>query len=172
MKFISFQLLLLLISMSCICGMCSKDDKTEPRPTIEDSKGYLVTIGINHLGQRDSVILAYGFGAFAVKPYGGIEPKYHWQVYNNGSNVWLIKNSEGKYLSYKPNAPLNEPKTTLLNSPTTESEFVMNKDGNKFYIQPVAHKNLYLNTKPLSSTVSEHRSIDFLPQSQMWFIVP
>lgn len=175
MKYISFKLALLLISMSCICGMCSKDDKTDtPTTTIQDSKGILATIGIDFRGERDTVALVYGFSAFGITSYGGQErPKHEWQVYNNGNNVWWIKNSQCKYLSYNPTASVNSTKTTLLSSPTKESEFVMNKDGNKFYIQLVAHKNLYLNSTPISPpNFMEHRFIDFLPQKQLWFIMP
>lgn len=187
MKRLIFHFALLFVSFSCICAMCSKSDDTPVGPIeLQYNQGFLVTVGVNGLGEVDSVCLRYGpaqpvteYGATSVS--GGFiqRPKHTWQVINAGNNQWQFKYNDGRYLGYEyhddPISERDRYTATIDETPGENNLFVMNKSGNMFYIQPVANKNVYLNTVVSTATPPSprHSFVRFLEgEKQMWFIMP
>lgn len=187
MKRLFFHFALLFLSFSCICATCSKTDDGGTEPIeLQHSTGFLVTIGVNGLGNVDSVCLRYG-PAEPVTEYGQVSvdggfikrPKHTWQVINAANNLWQFKYNDGRYLGYKydpnPIQERNRYTATMDQAPGENNLFLINKSGHEFYIQPAANKNVYLNT--VVSTAEppspRHSFVRFVEgKKQMWFIMP
>lgn len=186
MKRSSLYLVLVFVSFTCICAMCNKNDSGGNEPIeLQHSKGFLVTIGINSIGDADSVCLRYGpgqpvtdFGKLPIENDYLQRPKHTWEIINSGTNQWWIKYNDGRYLGYELNPnPINDKDKYLIEldkTPGDRNLFVMNKSGNKFYIQPAANKNVYLKTIPSTAVPysPKHSFVEFKESQQLWFIVP
>lgn len=187
MKRSLLNLSLLFISVTFIFATCSKKDEPGIQPPIEldHSKGFLVTIGVLNNGTVDSVCLRYGpaepvteYGATSVTG-GFIEtPKHTWEIINAGANQWYFKYNDGRYLGYELNPysiyDYDKYHVQVDNTPGERNLFVMNKEGNKFFIQPVSNKNVYLNTVPprIQPPSPRHANVQFKDTKQLWFIMP
>ena len=188
MKRIDLHAALFLISLTCVFATCSKNDATinnsQQPVTLQYNKGFLVTIGVDGIGQIDSVVIRYG-PAQPVTSYSYIgvangfveRPKHTWEIIPTGTNQWRIRYNDGRYLGYKPdiyNPNAKKFSVSMDQTPGDNNLFVMNKTDNKFYIQPAANKNVYLNTMPADvlPPISAHRSAAFVETKQMWFIMP
>ncbi len=196
MKNISFNCLLLLLSLSGIFGMCSKEDAVINEPgtnpvAIQHTRGLLVTRGINGIGVLDSIHFRntnssthptlFSYNTVYDNPSTGayVRPRDLWELINAGTNNWHIKNNAGYYLGYEFNANgtgYNKYTITIDLVPGDNHLFVMNKTGsNNFYIQPVANRNVYLNS--VSPNVQPpqpaHKYGRFIEGSkQLWFLIP
>jgi hypothetical protein len=186
MKLPVLNLTLFFISFTCVCATCNKSDSAANPPIeLEYSKGFLVTIGVNGLGDVDSVCVRYG-PAWPVHEYNKAaidngwydRAKYSWEIIKTGSNHWYIQFNDGRYIGYKytenPISERDRYTVSLDQTPGENNLFVMNKTGNKFFIQPVANKNVYLNTVVSDAVPPSpaHKFLRFKSEQQMWFIVP
>lgn len=172
----------LIISLIFIFAMCSNDNENSSDPAIKlkHASGFLGTIGVYSNGESDTVCIR--MGAHSVTSFSSTteangyikRPKDIYTLSNNGANQWLIKNFEGKYLGIDG---LEEDEQyyshTFYESINEAATFVMNADDDgNFYLEPVAKRGFYLNTKSQDGYL-EHRFIDFLPNNkQKWFILP
>lgn len=181
MKTISFKLILLFISFSCICGMCSKNDApvNNPPGELKNNTGFLTTMAPGSDGQLDSACIrmgAYWLTSFSEAAItGGFVDRAEdtWQVANDGSGHWYFKNKEkGAYLK------ISNPITGGYNAGTSiqlsdSTKFIINKDDkDRFYIESALHRGNYLITME-GPTPPKHRSVDFkTTPKQLWYIRP
>jgi hypothetical protein len=188
MKLSVLNLSLLFISFSCICGTCSKNDDAAATPPIQlqYSKGFLTSIGVNGLGDVDSVCLRFGqdhpvseYNQVAVDNGWLERARYSWEIIKTGNNQWQIKFNDGRYLGYKytenPVYERNRYTASIDLTPNENNLFVMNQSNNMFYIQPAANKNVYLNTVVSTAVPASprHSFVRFVEgKQQMWFIMP
>lgn len=186
MKRLSFHFALLFVSFFCICGMCSKSDNNNQQPPIklEHSKGFLCSFGVLNDGSTDTVVVRYGPSEpviqFTSLWIGSlfVRDKHTWEITNSGANTWYIKYADGRYLGYKYDENGigdGRFRISLDQTPGEQNMFVINKTDNKFYIQPMLNKDIYLNTIQVNVNPPSprHSKVDYRTgQKQMWFIVP
>jgi len=190
-------ILLLFISLSSICGMCSKDDVTPPPVTnppgvIQISTGILATVGIDAIGKTDTIHFRnsatngntpnlFSYMAVADFPATGayVRPRDFWTLTNSGTNQWHIRNNAGYYLGYKfnPNGTGNNKYTMSLDLTAGDNNlFEVNKTGtNNFYIQPSANKAVYLTSvaADIQPPNPAHVWGKFITSTkQLWFLIP
>ncbi len=188
MKLISSRLVLLLVLFTFSYAMCSKNDAT-PNPTQVNlpNKGFLCTMGINSIDVLDTICIRNnGSGRYGditsyshtAESRGFIKrPRDFYELINTGANQYHIKVSGGEYLGYKFNqyqTNYNRYSFTMDPSPGANNLFLIEQNGNKFTIRPVANPNVYLST--MAATVQppdpSHTVLRFLEGNpQPWWFM-
>lgn len=193
MKKIATGLFTICISIGLLFTACKKSndssDTPGPGPDALDLKeGFLTTktgINIGTLGDT-AIIRVYTSSYQVAGTINGARPEspdHYWYIEGTGNaGQWYIRSKKlGLYLGYRPSTPSggytdwgrNWP--TLDKTPTTKNIFVANKNGNKFYIQPIDDKTLYLNTTLVSQISytgpARAEELHFLETKQEFFFL-
>jgi hypothetical protein len=192
----SLNLALVTIGFIFFFVMCKKENQNNntntPPVVMQFSKGILATVGINGIHVLDTIHFRnsstsgnipslFSYEGSLDYPASGwyVRPRDFWELINSGTNAWHIKNNAGYYLGYEfnPNGTGNNKYTITLDLvPGDTHLFVMNKTGaNNFYIQPVANKNVFLNSLPadVQPPNPAHTKGRFLEGTkQLWFLIP
>jgi hypothetical protein len=189
MKQISLSLVIALVSVTCICGMCSKEDEAEaPAAPITSNRtsGLLITKGRTRNGTSDSLIIYHGFSwvgdwleAYA-RPYVNPNEMY-WHLVHTGANRWRIELNKAvytgapnkSYMKYFPNAPQQQRSNFTVVPRTSDSTlFLLNWTGSHFTIRPVLNPSLFLNTASWDGNPPEHTVLRFTTTPQDFFLIP
>lgn len=181
--------MLLLVLFTFSYAMCSKDDApaTNQPPVNALNKGFLCTMGLNGIEQLDTICMRNGSGgrwanltdySHTAEAGGFIKrPRDFYELINTGANQYHIKISGGEYLGYKFNeysTDYNRYSFTMDPSPAAHNLFLIDWNGNKFTIRPVANPTVYLRT--LAPNVQpprySHENIRYFENNpQSWFFM-
>lgn len=191
MKQSSLYLVIVLISLTCICGVCSKKDEVEspPPPTVSNrTNGLMITTGRRPDGTTDSLFIKLGGLHFVgpwdeeyARPYVNTQEMY-WHLMQTGSgiNSWRIEINKAaypgapnkSYMKYFPDAPQQQRSNFTVTPRTSDSTlFMLDYEGNKFTIRPVLNQSLYLNTGSFDGNPPYHTTLRFTTTPQKFFLI-
>ncbi len=181
-----------LISLLCLLSACKKESTSNNQVdaiVLDLSEGFLTTkTGFDVGGYGDTVCIRPSASSYqvAASKYGAVAGGFlksaddFWFIESGGPGVWYIRSRKyNYYLGFQENSlasydsPWAKYGITLDALPTNRNHFVPNMNGNKFVIQPVDNKALYLNTTPQNgaSANSQPLSIYFLNSQQEFFFL-
>ncbi len=172
-------------------GICSKSDQIDNSGTgpilLDKSEGFLTTkTGISNGGNLgDSVIVrvftsSYSLAGILNEAKGESEEHY-WYIQATGDGAWYIRSRKhGHYLGFRiggQTAGYHSWAThwlTLDSIPTSRNKIIPNKNGNKFFLQWLDDKTLYVSstTSPqISGEQKRATSLFLLTKKQEFFFL-
>ena len=172
-------------------GICSKSDQIDNSGNgaivLDKSEGFLTTkTGISNGGNLgDSVIVRVHTSSYTlagiINEAKGESIDHYWYVQSTGDGAWFIRSRKyGHYLGYRVggvSAGYHSWAThwvTLDTIPTSRNKFIPNKNGNKFFLQWLDDKTLYVNTTTspqISGPQIRATSIFLLAKKQEFFFL-
>lgn len=183
MKWKILPILAAIISLAA----CSKENDNEnEEPANLRTTGFLCTIGINSIGDRDTLALrvSVNSGRFTITDYsstaegGGfiVRPRDIWVLETTGDNNWHLKNNAGKYISFEddPYVTDDEYSYDLYDVPNEKSVFIRNVDGQNIYLESKYKRGYYLMTRAADVAPPDpsHATVRFQKNKQLWFFMP
>ena len=187
---------LIVFGLASMCGMCSKDDKQlSTTPTIRNSTGLLATIGINSIGNTDSICFRFSnslnsigdltdlsptarSGGFVKKPrdLATLEAvgSNRWTITKNGGTGSLLKLGGSENVGGNFTARHSLGLTT--NKASDSAQFIIHDAGNgAFYIESALKPGLHLITEKANVQPPDPRHATWRwdpTKKQKWFILP
>ncbi len=180
------QNLVLTLAVLMLLSACEKQNSTDEESSDLRTIGFICTIGINGIGDEDTLALRSGVsGTFNITDYSAtaesrgflVRPRDIWQLITTGDNNWHLKNNAGKYISFEddPYASNDEYSYDLDDVPNEKSVFIRTKgDGQNFYLESKYKRGHYLITRAgnVSPPNPRHSTVRFQPRKQLWFFMP
>lgn len=187
---------LIVFGLASMCGMCSKDDKqVSNTPAIRNSTGLLATIGINSIGNTDTICFRFSnslnsigditdlspgarSGGFVKKPrdLAVLESvgTNRWTITKNGGTGSLLKlgNSENVGGNYTDRFRLG----LTTNKASDSAQFIIHDaGGGAIYIESALKPGLHLITEKVDIQPPHPRHATWRwdpAKKQKWFILP
>lgn len=191
----SLPFMLPLVCISLICTMCTKESKQPITPTIRNSTGFLATMGVNGLGNTDTICFRFSnslnsigsitdlnmnarIGGFVEKPkdMAVLEAvaTNRWTLTKNGGSGSLLKvgSSENVSGNYTPRHHLG----VTTNKASDSAQLMLHDAGDgAFYIESAFKPGLHLITEAANIQPPHPRHATWRwdhTKKQKWFIVP
>ena len=191
MKKIYLSMSVILCAILFTNGICSKSDQINNSGTgpilLDKSEGFLTTkTGISNGGNLgDSVIVRVYNSSYTlagiINEAKGESLDHYWYIQPTGDGAWYVRSRKyGKYLGFRiggVSAGYYDWAThwlTLDTIPTSRNKFIPNKNGNKFQLQWLDDKTLYVNsttTPQKSYPGKEATSLFLLAKKQEFFFL-
>ena len=192
MKKIYLSMSVLLCALLFTNGICSKSDQIDNSGNgaivLDKSEGFLATkTGISNGGNLgDSVIVRVFTSSYSlagiINEAKGESMDHYWYIQVTGDGAWYIRSRKhGHYLGFRiggVSAGYHSWAThwlTLDSTPTSRNKFIPNKNGNKFYLQWLDNKTLYVSTTTspqISGPQISATSLFLLTKKQEFFFLP
>jgi len=191
MKKINLSMSVILCAVLFTNGICSKSDQIDNSGNgaivLDKSEGFLITkTGISNGGNLgDSVMIRVYSSSYTLagitNQAKGESIDHYWYIQATGDGAWYLRSRKyGHYMGFRNGgvtAGYFDWATrwlTLDTIPTSRNKFVPNKNGNKFLLQWVDDKSLYVNTTTTpqkSYPGKEATSLFLLPKKQEFFFL-
>ena len=192
MKKIYLSMSVVLCAILFTNGICSKNDQIDNSGNgailLDKSEGFLTTkTGISNGGNLgDSVIVRVYTSSYSIagitNQAKGESIDHYWYIQPTGDGAWYVRSKKrGHYLGFRVASPAPSGYydwathwLTLDTIPTNRNKFVPNKNGNKFLLQWLNDKSLYVNsttTPQKSYPGKEVTSLFLLAKKQEFFFL-
>ncbi|MFI5132350.1 MAG: hypothetical protein ACHQFX_20270 [Chitinophagales bacterium] len=192
MKKINLSMSVILCALLFTNGICSKSDQIDNSGTgavvLDKSEGFLITkTGISNGGNLgDSVMVRVYTSSYTIagiiNQAKGESIDHYWYIQPTGDGAWYVRSRKhGHYLGFRDDGGSAAGYhswarywVTLDATPASRNKFVPNKNGNKFFLQWLDDKTLYINTTTspqISGPQQRATSIFLLTKKQEFFFL-